>query len=262
MSKSVGKETELDLLREAAKISTEILAELKDAVHIGVTPVDINDLTWALCKQKGVEPAFFGVNQGLAKHFGGALCISVNNVILHGLPTKIPFADGDLIKLDFGIKYKGVYTDQCVTVGLGKLSDGDRHLISVGKLAIESSIKQAVTGNHVGDIGNVIETIAASAGFSVLTEYVGHGIGRTLWESPQVPAYGNPGSGAELKAGKCICIEAQIVAGDNEVYVDDDGWSILTEDGSKGVMFEYMVIVGDSPEIITSTQNWPIFIEK
>lgn len=251
---------ELDMMREAAGVSTQILDELRKHTHIGVKPTEINDLAGELCAKHSVVPAFKDVKKP-GSVFGGNLCLSVNDAVLHGRPfSEEPFNSGDLVKLDFGIIHKGYYTDQCVTVGLGEVSEEDTRLVNIGKFAVQSALKQAVTGNATGDIGNVIQTIAESAGFNVLKEYVGHSIGRSLWEDPQVPPYGKKGAGDELKSGMVLCIEAQIVAGSDETYVDDDKWTIYTEDGKKGVMFEYMVVVGDSnPELLTKNLDWPVF---
>lgn len=247
-------------MRTAAQVSTNILQQLVAKVAVGVKPIEISQLADELCEQQGVVAAFRGVS-GHKNKFSAAMCISVNDGILHGLPNDEPIVEGDLVKLDFGIIKEGYYTDQCVTVGVGEVSAADQALLKIGSLAVQTAAKQAVAGKRTGDLGYTMQTIAETAGYNVLTDYVGHGIGQSLWEFPQIPAYGIPGTGDLLTEGMVICIEAQVVAGNNDVYIDNDGWTVRTQDGSRGVMFEYMVLVGKGKsEILTNTMDWPILV--
>ncbi len=249
---------DLTIIKQAAQISQAILHQLVDYTKPGITPLDIDRLAGELCAKKGVKPAFFGV-QG-PTNFPGNMCVCVNEEILHAIPRDTrKIQEGDLVKLDFGIIYKEFYTDHCVTLGIGKLSSEDERLLKVGKLAVESSISQAIAGNHTGDLGYVMQSVAELAGFNVLSGFVGHGIGRSLHEFPQVPAYGEPHTGAKLEPGMVICVEAQVVAGKDETYIADDGWTVIIKDGSRGVMFEYMVLITeDKPEVLTDTRSWKI----
>ncbi|MCA9379188.1 type I methionyl aminopeptidase [Candidatus Dojkabacteria bacterium] len=253
---------QISKVRAAAAVSTEILQQLVAAVEIGTTPRVIAKLADKLCQQQGVIPAFRGV-AGARSKFSAPMCISVNDAVLHGLPTDEAIQDGDLVKLDFGIIKDGYYTDHCVTVGVGNVSAADLSLLKIGRLAVMTAASAAVSGKHTGDLGHTMQTIAETAGYQVLTDYVGHGIGRSLWQAPQIPAYGVPGSGELLEPGMVICVEAQVVAGSNEVFVDNDGWTVRTADGSRGVMFEYMVLVGSGkPEILTKTMDLPLVVSK
>jgi methionyl aminopeptidase len=256
---SVKTAAEIEIVREAAEISMRILKQLVDATKIGVTPLEINDLAGKLCEQNGVKPSFLGVDNGETK-FPGNMCVCVNSEILHAIPRDTrKFQEGDLIKLDFGIVHKGFNTDHCVTVGLGNLSEADVSLLKIGKIAVESAIPQAKPGNTTGDLGYVMQSIAELSGYNVLSGFVGHGIGRSLHEYPQVPAYGEPHTGSKLEAGMVICMEAQVVAGRDETRTAEDGWTVITRDGANGVMFEYMVLITeDEPEILTDTREWPI----
>ncbi len=252
MNNVIQNEIEYKLIKEATRISTEILKKIKDATKIGVSAAQLDELAGQLCEEYEVKPSFLGV-PGPKGPYQNNICISTNDEILHTIPTEDRvFQSGDIVKLDFGIIYKGFYTDHCVTVGLGELTDDEKRLIETGKLCIESGIKQAIKGNTVGDISNALQTVADLAGFEYVTTYVGHGIGRSLHLSPEIPAYGEKGTGKKLQEGMVLCIENQITLGSSALKLDSDGWTLKTKDGSKGVMFEHMVIVRDGKaEVIT-----------
>lgn len=244
---------------EATKISMKILEEAVNAVKIGSSGTGINELVGDLCKKHDVEPAFLGVGDS-SNPFPANLCVSVNDEVLHAIPSNVPFKAGDLVKVDFGIVHKGFYTDHCVTIGLEPVAEIDRNLMRIGKLAVENAVAKAVAGNTVGDLGHSMQSTVELAGFNVLKNFVGHGIGKNLHLPPEIAAYGQPGHGARLKKGMVVCVEAQVVAGSDRVKTAEDGWTITTLDGSRGVMFEYMVEVGrKGNEILTDTRNWQIF---
>ena len=259
--KSLKTAAELEIIREASAISVEILSQIRAAVRVGVAVTDLDKLAGELCEKHGVKPAFNGVPGKVP--FPGNMCVCINDVVLHAVPKPgVTIAEGDLVKLDFGIIHKGFYTDHCVTVGVGKVNPEDEKLLKVGKFAVESGLQQALAGNYTGDIGNTIETIAQLSGFDVLKEYVGHAIGKNLHEWPQIPAYGDPHSGDRLEPGMVLCIEAQLVAGDDSVVIEDDSWTIRTRDGKNAVMFEYMIEVQeDGCRVLTDTREWPLIID-
>ncbi|MEO6728451.1 MAG: type I methionyl aminopeptidase [Candidatus Dojkabacteria bacterium] len=240
-------------LKEATRISVKILKQLRDSVQIGVTAKSIDELTIELCEENGVKPAFNGVD-GVITPFWGNICISTNDEILHTIPTeRRVFKSGDIVKLDFGIVYKGFYTDHCVTVGLGKLSENEEALIKTAKLCIDTALKNAVIGKTIGDISSVMQNICEISDFDFVTTYCGHGIGRSLHLAPEIPSYGEAGEGEVLQDGMVLCIENQITIGMSDLKLSQDGWTLKTIDGSKGAMFEHMVIVRDGkPEILTS----------
>jgi methionyl aminopeptidase len=248
-------------VQQAANVATGILQKLAQSVRPGITTQDIDDLAGELCKQADAKPAFVGQRAGRAV-FNSNLCISVNDVVLHGVPNKhTVLQSGDLVKLDFGIIYQGVFTDQCVTVAVEQANAADLKLMQVAKMAIEAGAAKAVAGNSTGDIGSTIQTLVEAAGFNVLKEFVGHGIGGSLHESPEIPAYGTKNTGATLQIGDLVCVEAQVVAGSDDIFIAEDGWSVCTEDGKKGVMFEYMLCVGaNAPLFLTDTRNWPLIV--
>jgi methionyl aminopeptidase len=248
----ITKKEDYEAVKEAASISVKILKEVKDNLEIGKTAKNLDDLVVELCKKYDVKPAFKG-QPGILDPFPGNICISTNDEILHAIPKKgRVFKSGDIVKLDFGIIHKGFYTDHCITVGLGELAPDEKRLIETAKLCIDKAVEKAVIGNRVGDISNVLESITELADFKFVTTYCGHGIGKSLHLSPEIPSYGYPGSGLELKKGMVICVENQITIGSADLKMDSDGWTLKTIDGSKGAMFEHMVYIGENgPEILT-----------
>ncbi|HEX9817950.1 MAG TPA: type I methionyl aminopeptidase [Patescibacteria group bacterium] len=256
----ISSAKQLKQYRTAAKISTEILWQLHQKTAKGVTPLEIDALADRLCRQHNVRPNFKGVGspQNPYQH---ATCISVNDTVVHGIPQDVPLMDGDLVKVDFGIEYEGLNTDHCFTIGIGELTNTDTRLLTIGRSAVLAAAKNAIAGKQTGDLGNIMETTARKNGFSVTKQYVGHGIGRSLHEEPQLPAWGKPGTGTKLMKGMVLCVEAQLLAGGDEVYVAPDGWSVKTQDGGRAVMFEFMVIVDSSKsEILTQTMAWPLLV--
>ncbi len=243
---------DIKTLREAGKLSAQILKQLRDAVKEGVSAKDIDDLAAKLCKENNVKPAFKGV-EGIKYPYPNSMCVCVNDEVLHGIPhpDKI-FKKGDVIKLDFGIIYKGFYTDHCVTVSLGPLPQRLEQLINTAKLCVDTAVKEAIVGNTVGDISFALQSVAELSGFEFVTTYCGHGIGKSLHESPEVTSYGRRGSGPQLIDGMVLCVENQITTGSAELRFDSDAWTLKTIDGSIGAMFEHMVIVRKGkPEILT-----------
>lgn len=255
----IQTEAQLTKYRQAGKIVTLILEQLRRAVKVGVTSLEIDQLAFELCRKHQVKPNFVGVGEhhNLYKH---ATCISVNETVLHGIPSATPFKKGDLVKIDFGMEYQGLNTDHCCTVVVGEfLSQADERLVKVAQAAIQAAAHLAIAGNRTGDLGQVIQKMTSQAGFEVVKEYSGHGIGKTLHEEPSLPAFGRAHTGSLLKKGMVVCVEAQVLADSDQIYQLKDGWTIKTKDGGKSAMFEYMVIVGESePEFLTSTLDWPI----
>jgi methionyl aminopeptidase len=224
-------------LRKAGEISSDILRELGSNVKEGVTPLDIERLANEKCSEYGVKPSFKTV-----PGYDYATCISVNDCILHGIPNDRPFESGDLVKIDFGIIYKGFYTDHCWTWGVGDMSEEDKRLMEGGREATENGCKQAKVGNTTGDISNALRSTAERYGYTTLEEFAGHGIGKNLHDSPDILSFGKPGSGDLLKDGMVVCVECQVTKS-NDIYIADNGWDVMSSDGFKGSMYEYMGIV-------------------
>ncbi|MBD3250143.1 MAG: type I methionyl aminopeptidase [Candidatus Pacebacteria bacterium] len=254
----IENDQQLAAYQEAGKISTEILDQLRQAVKAGATGLELDQLADKLCAKHQVRPNFKGVGAP-ANPYQHATCVSVNDTVVHGIPDDRPFEPGDVVKVDFGIEYQGLNTDHCFTVGVGKLKPSDHNLVSTAKKAIEKAASQAVAGNRTGDLGFIIQSTANRAGLTVAKEFVGHGIGSSLHDEPQIPGLGQPNTGQVLKKGMVLCVEAQILAGKDEVYIESDGWTVKTMDGKNAAMFEYMVVVGQKkPIYLTPTQDWGI----
>ena len=253
----VNKAKDEKLLREATQISLSILKKLGKEIKEGVTPLEVDSKAGVLCKEYGVQPAFKRV-----RGYDFNTCISVNEVAVHGIPKEIPFKKGDLISIDFGIIHKGIYTDHCWTWSLGMPNRENEKLMNTGREAVESCIPQAISGHYTGDLGNQMESIAKENGFNVLKMFVGHGIGKTLHDTPDIPAYGKKGTGSLLVDGMVICVECQVVNDNGKVELDEDGWSIRTSNGGMSVMYEYMLIVGkEKPVVLTDTRDWDTVIQ-
>ncbi len=239
---------ELAIMREAGRIVCEILDELEKIIAPGVTTWDLDALAERLIRQKGARPAFKGY-QG----FPACLCASVNHEIVHGIPARTRrLEQGDLMKLDFGVQYKGFFGDAARTVPVGRIGEDARALVDVTKGALEKAIEQAVPGNRVGDVSWAIQQHVESRGFSVVHDFVGHGIGRHLHEAPQVPNFGEPGMGMPLRPGMVIAIEPMVNQGTSRVKLLDDEWTAVTADRRLSAHFEHTVAVTEgAPDIFT-----------
>jgi methionyl aminopeptidase len=249
-----------NLYQEAGRLSTEILRQLKAAIKPGILPIEVDQLAEKLCAQYGVKPAFKGVNP--ADPYQYSTCISVNDVVVHGIPSRTArIKVADVVKVDFGIIYQGLYTDHCFTVAVGKFTPLSKRLVAAAKEAVVSAIPLAVSGNTVGDLGQMMQSVARREGFDVLKQYTGHGIGRKLHDPPAIPAFGAAGTGVKLEKNMILCLEAQVVAGSDQVVIADDGWSVKTKDGCLSAMFEYMVAVGErEPMVLTETRAWGMIV--
>lgn len=249
-------------IKKACNIAMNILRELVGQVKPGVKASELDELAIKLCKKKNVVPAFKDYAPRGMPPFPNAASVCINDEVVHGISTpKKIIKLGDLVTVDFGIVYKGWNTDQCLTVGVEKLSREDKHLLETAKLVVTNAIQQAVAGNTTGDIGNAMQSVAKLAGFDVVKTYIGHGIGRHLHEAPEVPAYGNKGEGTKLQEGMLLCLEAQVVPGSDKVVTQNDGWTVKTSDGKNCAWFEYMVLITDKkPLVLTDTRDWPLIV--
>jgi len=257
---TIQSASELKRYQQAADKSMKILKKLFDATVEGAKPLQIDHLADRECQKMGVVPCFKGVGPKKNK-YRWATCISVNDTVVHGIPDNQPLKKGDLVKVDFGINDNSWFTDHCFTKSIGKPSPEDERLMTVARKAISAAADLAVVGNKVGDLGAKMQSIIEASGFSVVKEFVGHSIGHGLHDAPQVPAYGRNNTGASLTEGMVLCVEAQALASNSDqVYIEDNGWTVKTTDGSKAAMFEYMVIVGKKEaKYLTDTRHWPLY---
>lgn len=238
-------------MRRAGGVTAVILQELAAAAKPGVTTFELDQLAEKRCRELSVKPAFKGYHG-----YPGCLCVSVNDQVVHGIPSKNRvLKSGDIVGLDFGVILEGYYGDSAVTVAVGDISDDAQKLLNVTRDGLKCGIEQAVAGNRLFDISHAIQNYVEQHGFSVVREFVGHGIGRSLHEEPQVPNYGPKGKGVLLKEGMVLAIEPMINAGGQAVRVEADGWTAVTVDGSLSAHFEHTVaITGNGPEILTLAQ--------
>lgn len=239
---------EIEILRKANVIVMEILLALKEEVKPGKSTYEFEELALELCEKKRVKPAFKGY-----RGYPYALCISVNEEIVHGIPRKEKILkEGDIVSFDFGVIYEGYYGDAAITVGVGDVSELARRLMKVTEEALERSIEKARIGYKIGDISFAIQSIVEREGFNVIRDFVGHGIGRSLHEPPEIPNYGKPGRGPKIEAGMVLAIEPMVSAGSWEVKILEDGWTAVVKDGSLAAHFEHSIAVTPSGPIILS----------
>lgn len=241
---------EIALMRKAGRILAEILVVLRASALPGVTTGDLNRIAHDEMKKRGVVPSFLGYHG-----YPGVLCTSVNDEIVHGIPGKKVLKDGDIIGLDCGIIYEGWQADSAITVPVGKVTEQATRLMEVTKASMEAGIAAARGGARLSDIGHAVQTVAEAAGYGVVREYVGHGIGQKLHEEPQVPNFGQPGRGMVLKPGLCLAIEPMVNAGGWQTRVGSDNWTVYTADKSLSAHFEHTIVITEgAPEILTVTE--------
>ena len=239
---------EIAVMAKASRVVAEALAVLKDAVKPGVTTDELDRLAESEIRARGAIPAFKGY-----RNYPKTLCASVNEQVVHGIPSKRVLKEGDIIGLDLGAIVGGFYGDSAVTVGVGRIDEKTAALVRVTEESLSLAIEQAQVGNRLSDISHAVQRHVEAAGYSVVTEFVGHGIGRQLHEEPQVPNYGKPGQGPRLQAGMVLAIEPMVNMGGSAVRVLDDRWTAVTVDGSLSAHFEHTIAIQPSgPAIVLS----------
>jgi methionyl aminopeptidase len=245
---------EVDHLRESADLVGRTLAEVARHVEVGVTTAELDAVAEDFIRTHGAEPAFKGYEiSSSIPPFPGTLCTSINDVVVHGIPDDRPLQSGDLLSVDCGVKLNGYYGDSAYTFAIGEISAEDAALCRVTYDALNKGVAKAVVGNRVGDISSTIEAFCEQRGYGVVRDLVGHGIGRSLHEDPQVPNYGEPGRGRRLRSGLSVCIEPMINRGIGEVTTDDDGWTVRTADRLPSAHYEHMVVVREGqPEVLST----------
>ncbi len=240
---------EIEILRTANAIVMEILLALKEEVKPGRNTYEFEVMALELCEKKGVKPAFKGY-----RGYPYALCISVNEEIVHGMPRKEKvLKEGDIVSFDFGVIYEGYFGDAALSVGVGKISEEAKRLLKTTEEALFLAIEKARIGNKIGDISHTIQSRVEREGFNVIRDFVGHGIGRSLHEPPEIPNYGKAGRGLRLEAGMVLAIEPMVSAGSWEVEILEDGWTAVTKDRSLACHFEHSVAITPSgPKILSA----------
>ncbi len=231
---------EIELMDEANQIVHRVLDEVAQIIAPGTTTAELNRRAEATIRAAGAVPAFLNY-----RGFPATLCTSVNDVIVHGIPGDDPLREGDIVGVDCGVLYKGYFGDAARTFAVGGVGDEARRLLEVTRESLEIAVETIRPGAHLSDVGHAVQSHVEKHGFSVVREFVGHGIGTALHEEPQVPNFGAPGRGPRLKPGLVLAIEPMVNAGRPEMKLDADGWTARTADGSLSAHFEYSVAVTD-----------------
>ncbi len=238
---------EIEKARASSRIVAEVLSVLREKVKPGVTTRELDQIAEGVTQKRGARPAFKGY-----RGYPHSLCASVNEEVVHGMPSGRVLKEGDIVGLDFGVLYQGFYGDAAITLPVGRVSEEAARLIRVTEESLYAAIDQASSGNRLGDISAAVQETAESAGFSVVRDFVGHGIGRNMHEDPQIPNFGKKGRGIELRTGMILAIEPMVNAGRYGVKILPDGWTVITADGSLSAHFEHSVAVTENgPEILS-----------
>ena len=247
---------EIELLRQANLLVGKTLAELAKIIQPGVTTRQLDKVADTFIRDHGAEPTFLGFPNPYGGPFPASICTSVNDQVVHGIPNDNPLEEGDIVSVDCGTLLNGFNGDSCYTFCVGEVSDEVKRLLKVTKESLYLGIEAAVAGKHIGDIGSAVQDHCEAAGYGVVRELTGHGIGREMHEDPQVPNYGKRGNGVMLKANMCIAIEPMITMGKRDIYLKPDRWSVCTRDGKPAAHFEHTIVVrrGKS-EILSSFEE-------
>ena len=239
---------EIEKMRKSNRIVAEVLASIKDVARPGIATIELERLCEEELKKRKVRPAFKGY-----RGYPYCLCTSVNEEVVHGMPSNRVLREGDIISVDVGVDCDGYYGDAAITMPIGRISEQASRLIDVTEAALGRAIEKAQVGNRLFDISYAVQSYVEEKGFSVVRAFVGHGIGRDLHEAPQVPNFGTPGRGVRLKAGMVFAIEPMINAGGSDIVILDDGWTAVTKDGSLSAHFEHTIAI---------TENGPCILSK
>lgn len=248
---------EIDKMRQAGRVVALVHQALRERVRPGVSTQELDELAERIVRDNGGIPAFKGYKSGRGPAFPATLCTSVNEQVVHGIPgPDSVLQDGDIVSCDVGVQLDGFFADGAVTLPVGQVSEEALRLLSATEQSLHAGIRALKPGARLGDVSAAIQRVAEEAGFGVVREFVGHGIGRALHEDPQVPNYGRPGTGPVIQPGMVLAIEPMINAGTPDVQAAADGWTVLTADGKWSAHFEHTIAVTDEgAEILTVVNN-------
>ncbi len=255
---SIKSRREFAKMEVAGATVAAIHTAVREAAVPGASLLELEAISARILEERGCTSSFLGYHGS----YPATLCLSPNDVIVHGIPSEYRLKDGDILSVDAGAIYEGFHGDAAFTVGVGEISDEAAHLIEKTEEALWAGIREVRHGNRLGDIGAAVANIGTTHGYGIVEEYVGHGIGRNMHEEPQVPNYGEPGSGMKLRKGMALCIEPMFNVGRRHTKVDADGWTVRTEDGSLSAHFEHTVaITPDGPMVFTAGAT-PVPVEE
>lgn len=239
---------EIEIMRKAGRIAAEVLQRLRESVVAGVSTDDLDAIAEKLIRKAGAVPTFIGY-QGYPK----TLCTSINEEVVHGIPGKRFLCEGDIVGIDVGVTWRGFVGDSAMSIAVGKVSDEDAKLLRVTDEALKAGLKAFSLGNRIGDIGYAIQKVAEKEGYGVVTDFVGHGVGRKMHEEPQVPNVGKPGTGPRIKTGMVLAIEPMFNLGTGQVEVLKDGWTVVTRDRKRSAHFEHTAALTENGvEVLTT----------
>lgn len=250
----IKSEEEVGLLRASNMLVSRTLGMLAEYIKPGISTLELDQLAETFIRDNGGIPGFKGYNG-----FPATLCTSVNEAVVHGIPSEYRLREGDIISVDCGVILKGYYGDSAFTFPVGEIADDVARLLDVTRESLEAGVEATVSGNRIGDISHAVQTVAERAGYTVVRELVGHGIGKKLHESPEVPNFGRRGSGPKLEKGMVLCIEPMINLGRRDTIQSGDGWTVKTGDGKPSAHFEYAVAVDRGKADVLTTFE---FIDK
>jgi methionyl aminopeptidase len=234
---------EIGLMKESCRIVAEVLALVGSRIAVGMKTRDLDTIAEEYIRSRGGEPAFKGYGHDRQNLFPGTLCVSIDDEVVHGIPDGGKIEEGQVVSIDVGVKKNGFFGDGARTFPVGRVSEEKTRLLRVTEEALLLGIAQARAGNHLHDVSAAVQRHVEAAGFSVVRDLVGHGIGKNLHEDPAIPNYGEPGTGVLLKEGMALAIEPMVNAGSHRVTVGDDGWTVRTADGKPSAHFEHTIVV-------------------
>ena len=248
----IKSKKEIEYIRESCRIVAETLQLLKSNVRLGITTLELDKIAEDYIRSNNAIPAFKGYSQGGAPGFPGSICSSVDDEVVHGIPSSRVLKDGEIVSLDIGVLKDGYFGDAALTVAVGNISDEKKKLMEVTERSLQLGIEQAIAGNKVHDISNAVQVYVEANGFSIVRDLCGHGVGKFLHEDPSIPNFGRKGTGPKLKNGMTLAIEPMVNAGKYDVITAKDGWTIITADGSTSAHFEHTILINNNlPEILT-----------
>ncbi len=251
----IKSDKEIKGIKESSKILAETFEYINDIIQEGMKTKELDKKIEEFIKKNKAYPAFKGY-----RGFPASSCISTNKVVIHGIPDDREIKEGDIVGIDVGVRYRGFFSDAAYTFGIGELKGEAEKLLSVTKTALYNAIEEMKKDNRVGDISKAIQKTAEDAGFNVVRDFVGHGVGKRLHEDPAVPNFGNKGVGPRLKKGMTLAIEPMINAGTHKVKVLEDNWTVVTEDGKLSAHFEHTILISEKePEILTNSSLYEKF---
>jgi methionyl aminopeptidase len=251
----IKSDKEIKGIKESSKILADTFEYINDIIQEGMQTKELDIKIEEFIKKKKACPAFKGY-----RGFPASSCISINEVVIHGIPDNREIKEGDIVGIDVGVKYNGFFSDAAYTFGIGKLKGETEKLLSVTKTALHNAIRKMKKDNRVGDISNAIQKTAEDAGYNVVRDFVGHGVGKRLHEDPAIPNFGNKDVGPRLKKGMTLAIEPMINAGTHKVKIMEDNWTVVTDDGKLSAHFEHTILISEKePEILTNSSLYEKF---